>query len=99
MAFLPRFLGATGRSSRPICTRLNEMATADRIALSVSSRYGFRPRRLTDTVQVGMASLADHLPPAGSDPEAVLDAFGEWALDGGRPLYPHQDEAAFALAA
>ncbi len=48
---------------------------------------------------IGMASLAGLLPPAGSDPLAVLDAFAEWAADGGRPLYPHQDEAAFALAA
>ena len=46
-----------------------------------------------------MAWLADRLPPVGSDPAAVLDAFGEWAVDGGRPLYVHQDEAAFALAA
>ena len=30
---------------------------------------------------------------------AVLDAFAAWAADGGRPLYPHQEEAAFALAA
>jgi superfamily II RNA helicase len=46
-----------------------------------------------------MASLAALLPRVGSDPSAVLDAFGEWAFDGGRPLYAHQDEAAFALAA
>src|SRR5215207_6343694 len=45
-----------------------------------------------------MASLVDRLPPPGSDPVAVLDAFGAWAADGGRPLYPHQDEAALALA-
>ena len=46
-----------------------------------------------------MASLAAIVPPAGSDPLAVLDAFGEWAVDSGRPLYAHQDEAALALAA
>ena len=45
-----------------------------------------------------MGSLADLLPPVGSDPAAVLDAFSEWAVAGGRPLYSHQDEAAFALA-
>ena len=45
-----------------------------------------------------MSTLTDLLPPVGSDPAAVLDAFAEWAMDGGRPLYPHQDEAAFALA-
>ena len=46
-----------------------------------------------------MAPLADLLPPPGSDPVAVLDAFAAWAADGGRPLYPHQEEAALALAA
>jgi len=45
-----------------------------------------------------MAVLIDLLPPVGSDPTAVLDAFGEWAASGGRPLYPHQEDAAFALA-
>jgi Domain of unknown function (DUF3516)/DEAD/DEAH box helicase len=45
-----------------------------------------------------MASLVDLLPPVGSDPLVVLDAFGEWAAAGGRPLYPHQQEAALALA-
>ena len=46
-----------------------------------------------------MASLVDLLPPTGSDPSLVLDAFAQWAGDGGRPLYPHQEEAALALAA
>jgi superfamily II RNA helicase len=46
-----------------------------------------------------MASLAAVVPPVGSDPLAVLDAFGGWAADTGRPLYAHQDEAALALAA
>lgn len=42
--------------------------------------------------------LGDLLPPTGSDPAEVLDAFSTWAESGGRPLYPHQEEAAFALA-
>src|SRR3954453_22240606 len=46
-----------------------------------------------------MASLVDRLPALGSDPVAVLDAFGVWAAEGGRSLYPHQEEAALALAA
>jgi superfamily II RNA helicase len=46
-----------------------------------------------------MSALADLLPPPGSDPSAVLDAFAEWAGHGGRPLYPHQEEAALSLAA
>ena len=46
-----------------------------------------------------MPSLVELLPPTGSDPSTVLDAFATWASDGGRPLYPHQEEAALALAA
>ena len=46
-----------------------------------------------------MAALAHLLPPVGSDPSLVLDAFAQWAADGNRPLYPHQEEAALALAA
>ena len=46
-----------------------------------------------------MSTLTDLLPPPGSDPVDVLAAFGSWAADSGRPLYPHQEEAAFALAA
>lgn len=46
-----------------------------------------------------MANLVDLLPPPGSDPTEVLEAFAVWASAGGRPLYPHQEEAAFALAA
>jgi Domain of unknown function (DUF3516)/DEAD/DEAH box helicase len=46
-----------------------------------------------------MAALVDLLPPPGSDPSDVLDAFAAWAGGGGRPLYPHQEEAALALAA
>ena len=45
-----------------------------------------------------MSTLVDLLPPQGSDPSLVLDAFAEWAQAGGRPLYPHQEEAALALA-
>ena len=43
--------------------------------------------------------LADQLPPPGSDPVDVVDAFAAWAAAGGRPLYPHQEEAALSLAA
>ncbi|MEQ1698617.1 MAG: DUF3516 domain-containing protein [Ilumatobacteraceae bacterium] len=46
-----------------------------------------------------MAALAHLLPPVGSDPSLVLDAFAAWAAEGNRPLYPHQEEAALALAA
>ena len=46
-----------------------------------------------------MSTLLDLLPPPGSDPTDVLLAFGEWAESGGRPLYAHQEEASFALAA
>ena len=46
-----------------------------------------------------MALLVDLLPASGSDPLAALDAFGVWAVEGGRLLYPHQEEAALALAA
>ena len=46
-----------------------------------------------------MSSLVELLPPPGSDPSLVLDAFAAWTADGGRPMYPHQEEAALALAA
>lgn len=46
-----------------------------------------------------MSALSELLPPPGSDPSAVLDAFATWAEAGGRPLYSHQEEAALALAA
>jgi len=45
------------------------------------------------------AGLAGLLPPAGSDPAEVVDAFASWASAGGRPLYAHQEDAALALAA
>ncbi len=44
-------------------------------------------------------SLLDRLPPPGSDPAEVVDAFGVWAAEGGRPLYRHQEDAVLALAA
>lgn len=47
---------------------------------------------------VVLVTLAENLPPPGSDPADVIDAFARWAGDGGRPLYPHQEEAALALA-
>ena len=46
----------------------------------------------------GVSALTDLLPPVGSEPEAVLDAFATWAAAGSRPLYPHQEEASLALA-
>jgi Domain of unknown function (DUF3516)/DEAD/DEAH box helicase len=45
-----------------------------------------------------VGSLIDTLPPVGSDPLDVVDAFMTWAQAGGRPLYPHQEEALLALA-
>ena len=45
-----------------------------------------------------MIPLRELLPPVGSDPSDVLDVFATWATAGGRPLYPHQEEAALALA-
>ncbi|MEN9647050.1 MAG: hypothetical protein RL238_3719 [Actinomycetota bacterium] len=45
-----------------------------------------------------MASLRDLLPAPGADPMDVVDAFGTWAAESGRPLYPHQEEAVLALA-
>ncbi len=46
-----------------------------------------------------MTALTDLLPPPGADPADVIDVFATWAASGGRPLYPHQEEAALALAA
>jgi hypothetical protein len=45
-----------------------------------------------------MPASADLLPAPGTDPETVLDTFAAWAAEGGRPLYPHQEDAALALA-
>lgn len=36
-------------------------------------------------------------PPEAMSPDDIYLAFGAWAEGGGRPLYPHQDEAALAL--
>ncbi|MDO5034147.1 MAG: DUF3516 domain-containing protein [Actinomycetaceae bacterium] len=43
--------------------------------------------------------LLDDLEDAGKidDPDALYEAFAGWAEDGGRPLYPHQDEALIEL--
>jgi hypothetical protein len=46
-----------------------------------------------------MPVFADLVPASGADPETVLDGFATWAAEGGRPLYPHQEDAALALAA
>ena len=43
-------------------------------------------------------ALIDLMPPVGSDPADVLDAFATWASDGGRPLYRHQEDAGLSLA-
>lgn len=45
--------------------------------------------------------LLDDLEDAGkiSDPTAVIEAFAAWAKKGGRELYPHQLDAALAIAA
>lgn len=45
-----------------------------------------------------MPGSADLLPAPGTDPETVLEMFAAWAAEGGRPLYPHQEDAALALA-
>ncbi len=42
--------------------------------------------------------LLDRLPPIGSDPSDVIDGYSAWAAETGRPLYPHQEDAAIALA-
>ena len=42
--------------------------------------------------------LLDRLPPVGSDPSDVIDGYSTWAAETGRPLYPHQEDAALALA-
>lgn len=47
---------------------------------------------------LGGVRLAELLPPVGADPLEVIDAFAIWAAEGARPLYPHQEEAALALA-
>ena len=46
--------------------------------------------------RVPMSTLLDHLP-ATPDEDELFDAFSVWADEGGRPLYPHQEEAAIEL--
>lgn len=46
-----------------------------------------------------MAAITEHLPAPGADPVEVVEAFAHWAQATARPLYPHQEEAALALAA
>ncbi|MDO9354945.1 MAG: DUF3516 domain-containing protein [Solirubrobacteraceae bacterium] len=41
-------------------------------------------------------SLVD-LIPASDDEDLLFDAFSGWAEEGGRPLYPHQEEAAIEI--
>ena len=43
--------------------------------------------------------LLDNLEDSGklNDPDALYEAFCSWAESGGRPLYPHQDEAFIEL--
>lgn len=42
-------------------------------------------------------SLAARLPADGRDPDALVEAFTDWARDQGLALYPHQEEALLAL--
>lgn len=51
-------------------------------------------RRVTDAGGVGR--LTDRIP-AGTEPDAVYDAFVEWASERGVSLYPAQDEAVMEL--
>ena len=46
-----------------------------------------------------MVTLAEFLPPLGSDPIEVVEAFADWAESTDRPLYAHQTDALLALAA
>lgn len=56
------------------------------------------PSGAGSVVQTGSVTLAGFLPPVGSDPADVVDAFVDWAASTGRPLYPHQEDALLALA-
>ena len=43
-------------------------------------------------------TLTDRLPPSLDDPDALVEAFGEWAFDEqGLSLYPAQEEALLEL--
>ncbi len=47
-----------------------------------------------------MARLIDHLPdpvPGGVDPDALVEAFTDWAAERDLELYPHQEEAILEL--
>ncbi len=44
-------------------------------------------------------TLLDHLPPDGSDDDAILSAFLAWVEESGLTLYPAQEEAILELAA
>ena len=44
-----------------------------------------------------MPSLADRIPADPTDPDALYEAFTDWATDQGLELYPHQDEALLEL--
>ena len=44
-------------------------------------------------------ALHDVLPPVGSDPLEVVMAIADWSEARHQPLYPHQEQAAMALAA
>ena len=42
-------------------------------------------------------TLADRIPADPTDPDALYEAFTDWATDQGLALYPHQDEALLEL--
>ena len=42
-------------------------------------------------------TLADRIPADPTDPDALYEAFTDWATDQGLTLYPHQDEALLEL--
>ena len=63
----------------------------------------FTPDKTGDDATLGgwarVATVIRREKAARANPSLVLDAFAQWAADGNRPLYPHQEEAALALAA
>jgi superfamily II RNA helicase len=48
--------------------------------------------------QTGAVERIDTLPPPGADPVEVVEQIAHWSAATGRPLYPHQEEAALSLA-
>ncbi|MBO0607528.1 DEAD/DEAH box helicase [Myceligenerans salitolerans] len=55
---------------------------------------------MTTTTPRPAGTLLPHIPaPTGKapDPDVLFENFGTWASDGGRPLYPHQEEALLEL--